>query len=57
MLLNALVLVEEAVVNPLSVRGCGASDAEKNRLVEEKMLEIAGILGIAVEDRTEGRIE
>lgn len=50
-ILNAIVLAEGAVVNLLSVCICAPSGEKKSCLVEEKMFEIAGILGISVEGR------
>lgn len=47
---NAIVLVDEAVANLLL--NCGSDiDAERRCHVEEKMIEIARILGITVEGR------
>lgn len=50
---NTLVLVGEALVNPLSVCGYAGSDDEKDCLMEEKMFEIAEILKIVVIGRIE----
>lgn len=47
-LLHAIVLVDEAMANPLSVLGSDIDAEEKNCLIEEKIIEIARILGIAV---------
>lgn len=50
---NAIVLADEVAANPLMVIRRGVIAEEKNWLVEEKMLDIAGILGIIVEGRIE----
>lgn len=41
-------------MNPLSVRRCAFGDTSISCLMEEKMFEIAGILGISVKGRSEG---
>lgn len=51
---NAIVLVDEDMVNPFSVLGSGNDAEEKNCLIEETVLEIAWVLGITVEGRNEG---
>lgn len=46
---NAIVLADDAVVNPMPVTSRGIDAEEKNCVVEEKTLDIAGILGISLE--------
>lgn len=43
-LLNSIVLVDDAVTNPLSILCNGINVEESNGHVEEKMLEIATII-------------
>lgn len=50
---NAFMPVEAAMANPLLIHGDGATDETRGCLVEEKMIEIAGILGISMEGRIE----
>lgn len=52
LILNAIVLADE-VMKSLSILGSGIDADEKNCLIEEKIIEIARIIGISVEGRIE----